>query len=102
MVDDTGVAQAREMLAALREQIEDISRKLEVIENRAPRASVRGAAQDQKHRNELRQDLYDAHRYIDGIHRRFPATRPARRNWPSNHLAVDNRRSDHGAVQPQT
>ena len=31
----------------------------------------------------LRQELYEAHRLIDGLHRRFPATRPPRR-WPSH------------------
>jgi hypothetical protein len=75
VVDDSGVAQAHVLLAALYEQVEDISQQLKAIEKRGPRASVRGAAHDRRHRNGLRSDLYEAHHHIDGIHRRFPETR---------------------------
>jgi len=77
MAEDTGVAQARELLSALNEHVEDITRKIDNIEKRC-RASVRGATLDRKHRNELRKDLYEAYRHIDRIHRRFPVTRPER------------------------
>ena len=92
MVDDTGVAQARELLAALHEQVEDISQRLETIEGRDPGTSARGAAHYQRHRNELRRELYEAHRHIDRLHRRFPETRPERRDWSSRHVAAQDRR----------
>ena len=74
MADDTGVLQAQALLRELYEQVERISRKVERAELRSPRTSVRGMAHDHRQRSELRRELYEAHRLIDGIHRRFPET----------------------------
>lgn len=76
MVDDAGVLQARVLLKTLTEQVEDISRKLEIVEHRHRhrRTSARGAMLDRRQVAGLRQELYEAHRLIDGLHRRFPAT----------------------------
>jgi hypothetical protein len=98
-VDETGVAQARELLAALHEQVKEISHKLETIETRGFRVSARSASHNERVRRELRRDVYEAHHHIDGIHRRFPATRPERRDWPSTHLAAE-RATDRRAVAP--
>jgi hypothetical protein len=46
---------------------------------RRRRTSARGAAHDHRQQSELRHELYEAHRLIDGLHRRFPETLPARR-----------------------
>ena len=76
MVEDAGAAQARALLRELSEQVADISRKLEAAERRGARTSIRGATHDRRHRSTLRRELYEAHRLIDGIHRRFPETLP--------------------------
>ena len=74
MVEDAGAAQARALLRELCEQVADISHKLEAAERRGARTSVRGATHDRRHRSTLRRELYEAHRLIDGLHRRFPET----------------------------
>jgi hypothetical protein len=72
MVDDAGSAQASLLLGELYEQVARISRKIETAESRGHRASIRGAAHDHRHQSALRRELYEAHRLIDGLHRRFP------------------------------
>jgi predicted nucleic acid-binding Zn-ribbon protein len=72
MVENVGTAQAREFLAALHEQVAELSQKLENAERRHRRTSIRGAAHDRRRQNALRQELHEAHRLIDGLHRRFP------------------------------
>jgi hypothetical protein len=62
------------------EQVAVISDKLEAVERGDHRTSVRGAARDRRHRLALRRELYEAHRLIDGIHRRFPETAPPARS----------------------
>ena len=74
MVDNIGVAQARILLAALDEQVDEISRELEAIERRGHRMSIRGATLDRRCEAERRRDLYEAYRLIGGLHRRFPET----------------------------
>lgn len=74
MIDDAGAAQARELLAALHEHVADISQKLETAERRERRRSTRGTVHYRRHEKALRQELYEAHRLIDGLHRRFPET----------------------------
>ncbi|MCV7228315.1 hypothetical protein [Mycolicibacterium komossense] len=76
MVDDVGAAQARLLLNALYEQVAKISHQLESAELRGPRTSVRGAGCDRREQSALRRDLYEAHRLIDGLHRKFPDTDP--------------------------
>ena len=74
MVDDAGSAQAWLLLGELYEQVGEISQKIETAESRGHRASIRGAAHDRRHQSALRRELYEAHRLIDGLHRRFPET----------------------------
>jgi hypothetical protein len=79
MSDDAGAAQARALLRELGEHVVEISHKLEAAELRGSRTSVRGATHDRKHRSTLRRELYEAHRLIDGLHRRYPETLPPSR-----------------------
>ncbi|KAA0080574.1 hypothetical protein CIW52_23510 [Mycolicibacterium sp. P9-64] len=76
MSEDAGAAQARALLRELGEHVAEISHKLEAAERRGARTSVRGATHDRKHRSTLRRELYEAHRLIDGLHRRYPETLP--------------------------
>lgn len=74
MTENAGAAQAQVLLDALYEQIGKISHRLESAELRGLRTSVRGATHDRREQSELRRDLYEAHRLIDGLHQRFPET----------------------------
>jgi hypothetical protein len=76
MSEDAGAAQARALLRELGEHVAEISHKLEAAELRGSRTSIRGATHDRKHRSTLRRELYEAHRLIDGLHRRYPETLP--------------------------
>lgn len=78
MAEDAGTAQARILLEALFEQVADISQKLEAAEIRGLRTSIRGALSDRREHSELRRDLYEAHRLIESLRKRFPDTRPRR------------------------
>jgi hypothetical protein len=78
MVEDAGCAQALALLRELYDQVDDVSRKIEVAERRGCRASIRGAAQDRRHQSALRRELYEVHRLIDALHTRYPQTAP----WP--------------------
>jgi hypothetical protein len=75
MVEDTEVAQARELLGALRRHVAELSQKIEVVERCGQRPSIRGAAHGRRLQSALRRDLHEAHRLIDGLHRRFPEVR---------------------------
>jgi hypothetical protein len=78
VIEDTGMAQARELLSALNEQVADISQKLDAAEQRTRRAIARGTVHvPRQQASSLRRELYEAHRLIDGLHRRFPETRQA-------------------------
>jgi hypothetical protein len=77
MADETAVAQARELLKALHEHVAEISQKLDAEEKRASRAVARGVTYDHRRKAGLRRDLYEVHRLIDGLYRRFPQTRQA-------------------------
>ncbi|MDX1875823.1 hypothetical protein SBI67_27210 [Mycolicibacterium sp. 120266] len=77
--DPAAVNQARQFLAALYDQVADISRKLEVVDARNRRARARGTARVDPRAGDLRRELYEAHRLIDGLHRRFPETAPPTR-----------------------
>jgi hypothetical protein len=68
--------QAQAFLTELYEQVATVSRKIEVAERRCPRLSARGQAFDRQVQSSLRRELYEVHRLIDGIHRRFPETLP--------------------------
>jgi uncharacterized membrane protein len=83
MVEDANTAQARELLHSLYAHVDEISQMLEAAEQK--RQAVRGRVEGvvRRHAASLRQELYEAHRLIDGIHGRFPGTRPPRR-WESH------------------
>jgi hypothetical protein len=72
MVDDHSVAQARELLRELRQHALCISQKLDTVENRRRRTSSRGAMLQRRQSSALRRELHEAHRLIDGLHRRYP------------------------------
>jgi hypothetical protein len=78
MVEDASTAQARQMLGSLEAYLVQISGKLERVEAqddlRDRRVSTRGATLHRRQRADLRREFYEAHRLIDGIHRRFPQT----------------------------
>jgi hypothetical protein len=83
MREDADTAQARELLHCLYMQVEEISQKLEAAEQNGLRAHTRSQILARREAANLRRELYEAHRLIDGLHRRFPATWPPRR-WPSH------------------
>lgn len=95
MIDHSAIAQARELLRALHEHVDEVSEKLEAAEQRNRRARARGTA-PHNHRQaaELRRDLYEAHRLIDGLHRRFPETTAHSRLAPREHPRRASGRSD--------
>ena len=79
MGDDADTAQARELLHCLYMQVEEISQKLEAAEEKSLYANTRIQVLARREAASLRRELYEAHRLIDGLHRRFPVTRPERR-----------------------
>ncbi|MCW2517055.1 MAG: hypothetical protein JWR11_6097 [Mycobacterium sp.] len=79
MVDDAGSAQAHALLGELYGHVADISNKLEAAEARNRRARARGNTRRDPIAGTLRRELYEAHRLIDGLHRRYPQTLPASR-----------------------
>jgi len=79
---DPNLAQARLLLASLWEHVGDTSRKIEAAEARVQRMTP-GTGPHVQYRRQaemLRRELYETHRLIEGIHRRFPDTarRPGR------------------------
>ena len=74
MLDDAEALQARTLLKELRDQVEKVSRKLEIVEGRNQRRSARGIAHIHRQQSELRRELREAHRLMDGLHRRYPET----------------------------
>jgi len=74
MLDDAEALQARTLLKELRDQVEKVSRKLEIVEQRNQRRSARGIAHVHRQQSELRRELLEAHRLMDGLHRRYPET----------------------------
>ncbi len=77
MPEDPAVEQALLLLAALHEQVTEISDKLQAAERNSRNLRSRGTAADQRRAADLRRDLYEAHRLIEGLHKRFPEVRPA-------------------------
>ena len=78
MLEDADSAQARELLRHLYVHVEEISVRLEAAECKA-RQQGRGENLARRESANLRRELYDVHRLIDGLHGRFPVTRPQRR-----------------------
>lgn len=97
MVEDADTAQARELLQSLYAQVDEISEKLEAFESRRRQAHGRRESVVRRQAAGLRRELYEAHRLIDGIHGRFPGTRPPR---PSRHSETHGTRPLGGRAQP--
>lgn len=72
--DETAnIAQARLLLGALWEQVEDTSRRIEDEEARVARRPAGAPARPHRVNTvQLRKELYQLHGMIDGINRRFP------------------------------
>ncbi len=87
MAEDPQVAQARQLLKALDAQICDISERLDSLAQRRGRSPH----YDPRPQRALRALLDEAHRHVDGIHRRFPETRPERAGSSSRHRAPGDR-----------
>ncbi len=85
MVDDAGSAQAQALLGELYGHVADISHKLEAAEARNRRARARGNTRKDPIAGILRRELYEVHRLIDGLHRRYPQTAPESRRPTSGH-----------------
>jgi hypothetical protein len=78
VIDDADTAQARELLQSLHAHVDEISKKVESAEGRTRRVQGHAAVVARRRVASLRHELYEAHRLIDGLHRRFPDTRPRR------------------------
>jgi hypothetical protein len=83
MREEADTAQARELLHFLYAHVDEISQKLEAAEDRCRQENGRSQSWVRREAAGLRRELYEAHRLIDGLHRRFPTTRPPRR-WPAH------------------
>jgi hypothetical protein len=86
MIEDASLAQARMMITVLRGEITEISDELQTTEKHLRRqAPERGPSYRVKRITFLRQQLFEAHRLIEGLYRRFPESgdrpqaRPPRR-----------------------
>src|SRR5690242_12720981 len=78
VIDDPDIAQARELLQSLHAHVDEISKKVESAETRTRRVQGHAAVVARRRVASLRHELYEAHRLIDGLHRRFPDARPGR------------------------
>ena len=78
VIDDPDTAQALELLQSLHAHVDEISKKVESAENRTRRVQGHAALVARRRVASLRHELYEAHRLIDGLHRRFPEARPRR------------------------
>ena len=72
MVSDADSAQARKLLSELYGHVDDVSRKLKAADERNRRAQARGTSRRDPIVGRLRRELHEAHRLIDGLHRRYP------------------------------
>src|ERR1700682_2467557 len=72
MAEDAGVAQARRLRGLLPDEVAEISDELEAAERHAHRPTEHGHERRLSRAAFLRRRLREAHRLIDGLHRRFP------------------------------
>lgn len=82
MVDAASVAQARSLLVSLHDHVDQLSEKIATAEHRLRQRTPHGASLRYQSSRllEMRTELYEAHRLIGNLHRRFPA---ARESWPN-------------------
>ncbi|OBJ52355.1 hypothetical protein A9W95_20090 [Mycobacterium sp. 1423905.2] len=72
MADDIGGKQARMLAVALRATIAELSEQLKTHDDDVNRRAVRRQRQQVKRAATLRDQLNEAHRHLDELHRRFP------------------------------
>ncbi|AYM44753.1 hypothetical protein DYE20_14650 [[Mycobacterium] chelonae subsp. gwanakae] len=74
------MAQARTLLASLYAHVSEVSQNMVKTEHLIRHTPKHSSTHRHHHRRAaaMRRDLYEAHRLIDGIHHRYPATRDAR------------------------
>jgi hypothetical protein len=82
VIDDADTAQARALLQSLHAHVDEISKKVESAEGRTRRLQGHAAVIARRRVASLRHELYEAHRLIYGLHRRFPDARPRRVTGP--------------------
>jgi hypothetical protein len=76
VTDDAGSAQARAFLSELYGHCSELNQKLEAADERNRRARARGTHRRDPIAGTLRRELHETRRLIDGLHRRYPDTRP--------------------------
>lgn len=74
VAEDAGGAQARMLVGLLRDEITEISDKLKAPDSDVHRRTEHGHHQRVRRAAVLRRQFYEAHRLLDGLHRRFPET----------------------------
>ena len=82
VIDDADTAQARQLLHSLHAHVDEITKKVESAEGRTRRVQGHAAVVARRRVASLRHELYEAHRLIDGLQRRFPDARPRRLAGP--------------------
>ncbi|UEA26505.1 hypothetical protein [Mycobacteroides abscessus] len=90
MTEDRSVAQARVLLTSLYESVDELSLSIAKAEQRLRHTpcQVASARHQRKRVSALRKDLHEAHRLIDGLHRRFPASRDVVWSGASHQIAI--------------
>ncbi|WP_236737568.1 hypothetical protein [Mycobacteroides franklinii] len=80
VIEDPSVAQARVLLTSLDEHIDTLTQSIGKVEHRLRHTPQHTASwRHLRHRMAaMRNDLHEAHRMVDGLHRRFPASRAVR------------------------
>lgn len=80
VIEDPSVAQARVLLTSLDEHIDTLTQSIGKVEHRLRHTPQHTASW--RHLRQrmaaMRKDLHEAHRMVDGLHRRFPASRAVR------------------------
>ena len=84
MIENASLLQARILVRSLYEHVSAVTEKLALAERGIRSPSVRSYPSSMRRQREkmilMRKDLYEAHRLIEQLHRRFPETRDA--TWP--------------------
>ncbi|TDZ93464.1 hypothetical protein [Mycobacteroides salmoniphilum] len=83
MVEEVSVAQAQSLLRCLYEQVNEISEALTRAQHRIGHTAAQSPSCRHQRLSvaEMRKDLYEAHRLIDRLHHRYPATHDVA--WPT-------------------
>ncbi|WP_191986507.1 hypothetical protein [Mycobacteroides salmoniphilum] len=83
MIEDRSAAQAHVLLTSLYEHVIEVSQSITEAERRSQNAPIRPTAARHRRRHliALRKDLYEAHRLIDELRRKFPSARDI--PWPT-------------------